>query len=197
MPCKNHVDELEGVLPCTRCGESYCGDCLVTIHGRPFCASCKSEQVLDIQSGVGSELRLATIGRRLAARFLDGGIFWGTWFVGVMLTAAFLDAARRSGPESFLATFLITGALVFLGLIAYDAIMISVRGQTLGKMALRIKVVRPDGSPVSAGQAWGRALMRGVMIHILGLVNYIPAFVTKQKTCIHDLVANTRVVNLE
>ncbi len=75
--------------------------------------------------------------------------------------------------------------------------MISVRGQTLGKMALRIKVVRPDGSPVSAGQAWGRALMRGVMIHILGLVNYIPAFVTKQKTCIHDLVANTRVVNLE
>ncbi len=198
MPCKNHVDELEGLLSCARCGESFCGDCVVTIQGRSFCASCKREQLLDIQSGVGgSELSLATLSRRMAARILDDMIFWGTWFIGLIIVLSVAGEGRREKIDSFLVFFFALGAAAFIGLILYDAIMLSVRGQTLGKMALRIKVVRPDGSPISAGQAWGRALMRGVMIHILGLVNYIPAFATKQRTCIHDLVANTRVVNLE
>ena len=45
--------------------------------------------------------------------------------------------------------------------------MLSRRGQTLGKIALKIKVVRPDGSPITTGQAWGRSLLRGIMIHVL------------------------------
>ena len=36
-------------------------------------------------------------------------------------------------------------------------------GQTVGKMALRLRVVRPDGSPITTGQAWGRAVMRLVL----------------------------------
>jgi len=32
---------------------------------------------------------------------------------------------------------------------------------------------------------------------VLALLNYIPALATKEKTCIHDLVAGTRVVNVD
>jgi len=61
-------------------------------------------------------------------------------------------------------------------------------------MALKVKVVRPDGTPITGGQAWGRALSRA-LLGFLYLVDYIPAFFTKEKTTLHDLIARTRVVN--
>src|ERR1043166_3448578 len=79
--------------------------------------------------------------------------------------------------------------------IAYEALMLGARGQTLGKMAMKIKVVRPDGTAISKGQAWGRSFMRQILASCLSIFNYLPAFFTKERTCLHDLVANTRVVN--
>ena len=72
--------------------------------------------------------------------------------------------------------------------------MLGARGQTLGKMALKVKVVNADGSPLSSGQAWGREIIRGIL-GFLYIVDYLPAFFTQQKTTLHDLVAKTRVVN--
>ena len=66
-------------------------------------------------------------------------------------------------------------------------------GQTVGKMALRLRVVRPDGSRISNGQAWGRAVMR-LVLGCLFIVDYIPYFFTDEKTTLHDMVAGTRVV---
>jgi hypothetical protein len=37
--------------------------------------------------------------------------------------------------------------------------------------------------------------MRQVLASCLSIFDYIPAFFTKERTCLHDLVANTRVVN--
>jgi uncharacterized RDD family membrane protein YckC len=67
-------------------------------------------------------------------------------------------------------------------------------GQTLGKMALKVRVVRPDGSPMSTGQVWGRVVMRTVL-GCLWIVDYIPAFFTQEKTTLHDMIAGTRVVD--
>jgi uncharacterized RDD family membrane protein YckC len=78
--------------------------------------------------------------------------------------------------------------------IAYQALMLAARGQTLGKMALKVKVVGADGSDLSTGQAWGREVMRAIL-GFLYIVDYLPAFFMKEKTTLHDLVAKTRVVN--
>src|SRR5258708_19818539 len=51
MVCANHVDVSEGVRPCARCRGPFCGDCVVTIQGLPYCATCKAEKLLDVQSG--------------------------------------------------------------------------------------------------------------------------------------------------
>jgi uncharacterized RDD family membrane protein YckC len=79
----------------------------------------------------------------------------------------------------------------------YEGMMLQARGQTLGKMALGIKVVTPDGEDISPGQAWGRALVRVIFnaLQYISLVNYLPAFFSQEKKTVHDSVAKTRVVN--
>src|SRR5258707_11869269 len=64
LHCRNHWDVVEGLRQCSRCGQTFCRDCLVDINGFAYCASCKNEQLLDVRSGV----TLTTNGRRGAVR---------------------------------------------------------------------------------------------------------------------------------
>ena len=59
--------------------------------------------------------------------------------------------------------------------------MLSSRGQTLGKMAVGIKVVTPEGQDIGAGQAWSRALVRQVFFSYFALINILPIVFTKQQ----------------
>jgi uncharacterized RDD family membrane protein YckC len=189
MICRNHVDVSAGVRRCSRCGATFCGDCLVDIQGRPYCATCKGEQLLDVRSGVDrTNLEYASIGRRFAAQFLDGLIIGLPTFI-LVFAIAFSTAMKGKPPAGFNMWFIIPSIIA----IVYEALMIKAKGQTLGKMAMKVKVVSPDGTDVSGGQAWGRAVGRA-LLGFLYIIDYIPAFFTKEKTCIHDMMARTRVV---
>jgi len=65
-------------------------------------------------------------------------------------------------------------------------------------MALKLRVVRPDGNRISAGQAWGRALSRSLLsfTRILGIVDVLMVFSSEGRT-LHDRLAKTRVISLE
>jgi uncharacterized RDD family membrane protein YckC len=198
MICRNHVDVSEGVRRCARCGGTFCGDCLVNIQGQPYCAVCKSEQLLDVRSGVDRvHMQYGTVLKRFGAIFLDGLIqavpIYAIMF-GIMGAAGmFSGGGRQPNPLVFLAIYPPAFAIPLL----YEALMLSMKnGQTVGKMALGLRVVRPDGSPISTGQAWGRAGMR-LVLNCFWIVDYIPAFFTDEKTTIHDLVAGTRVVDIQ
>ena len=72
MICRNHVDVSAGVRRCSRCGGTFCGDCLVDISGKPYCATCKTEQLLDVRSGVDvGVLDYASVPRRFVAQMID------------------------------------------------------------------------------------------------------------------------------
>jgi uncharacterized RDD family membrane protein YckC len=191
MLCRNHVDVSENVRRCARCGTPFCSDCLVDIQGRPYCAVCKSEQLLDVRSGVDrSELQLAGNGKRFAAIFIDNLITFVP-FYALFLVVMFTSAKAGGGPNPFIFLLYIP---MFAAPLLYEALMLQMKdGQTLGKMAMRVKVVRPDGSPLTSGQAWGRAGMRTVL-GCIWIGDYIPAFFTKEKTTLHDMIAGTRVV---
>ena len=197
MICRNHVDVSEGVRRCARCGATFCRDCLVEISGQPYCATCKTEQLLDVRSGVQSGvLDIAPIGRRIGAYLLDALVLYVVnTFVGFVLGMAIALAARTGGSPAGVGSTsaamagCVSGLVGLLIAIAYDAIMVATMGQTLGKKALKMKVVSESGADVTTGQAWGRALAK--MIPFAAFV----ALFNDEKKGIHDMLAHTRVVN--
>ncbi len=197
--CKNHPEVYFGNVRCSRCGEWFCPNCRVEIDGRPYCAQCKTEYVRDLQAGVSApgagDLPYATIGRRFGAVFLDGLIFtvpYIGWFIYMMATAG------AEGEPSVGAMIGLAFVLLWLtvGRVVYEGVMLGRGGQTLGKRALDIKVVTPEGHDIRPGQAWGRSVMRFVLDSCLSLINYLPALFTKEKTAVHDMVVKTRVVDV-
>lgn len=193
MICRNHVEVSEGVRRCARCMTPYCGDCLVEINGRPYCATCKQEQLLDVRSGVDrTRLDLASRWRRLGALILDGMI---TGIPLWTLAAIFVWAPTFQGKETAFAWNFLSIPFTILGFL-YEGLMLQNKdGQTLGKMALRVRVVQMDGSSITSGQAWGRSGIRMILGFCCAPADYIPALFTEEKTALHDMAANTRVVN--
>ncbi len=194
MECSNHPSITGGISRCIRCGRPFCQSCLVRIRGGAYCAACKGEQVRDIQSGtVRGELELASVGRRFGALWIDSMVFTVPAMVFAIVLVPALATAGYD-PETLSGILMLILMVGFvLVWIVYEGLMLQYRGQTLGKMALGIKVVTPEGNEISAGQAWGRAVLRQVFFSYLSLINYLPALFTRQRTCIHDLVAKTRV----
>jgi uncharacterized RDD family membrane protein YckC len=191
MICRNHVDVLEGIRRCARCQTPFCRNCLVEIQGRPYCATCKDEQLLDVRSGVATAgtLEYASIWARFGGVFLDNLLLAVPIYV-VFFALAF--ATQKNGAPNPLINF-VSVPLSFAQVL-YEGLMLSNKnGQTLGKIAVRVRVVRPDGSPITQGQAWGRTVMR-LVLGCLCFVDYIPAFFTPEKTTLHDMIAGTRVV---
>ena len=195
-PCPNHPDVLSGLQHCARCGVGYCADCLVPVRGRLHCATCKDEQLRDVMAGRGPALAIAGPGRRFMAQVVDGLILMVPFFVVLVVT---VFGAPRGGPapEAFNPFSWLMIVWLF-GIVVYEALFLSHNGQTLGKIALGLRVVRPDGTKISAGQAWGRAFSRSLLsfTRILGIVDVLMVFSSEGRT-LHDRMAKTRVIKIE
>jgi uncharacterized RDD family membrane protein YckC len=197
MTCTFHPGAEGSIVRCARCLRPFCSDCLVRLGGRPYCGDCKLEQIRDAQSGVpAAQFELATLGKRFIALFIDGMIVGAPTMIVFIIVIVY--AVVSSGGKSQMPT-----GLNFIGLvqipimIIYEGLMLGrKRGQTFGKMAMNLRVVQPDGSDITRGQAWGRAVVRSLMASLLSLINYLPAFFTNEKTALHDMAAKTRVVSL-
>jgi len=66
-------------------------------------------------------------------------------------------------------------------------------GATPGKMALGLKVVNPDGTPISYGRAFGRSAAE-IVSRLICFIGYILAAFDPQKRALHDHIASTRVI---
>jgi uncharacterized RDD family membrane protein YckC len=197
--CKNHPDVYFGNVRCARCGDWFCPNCRVEIDGRPYCAQCKTEYLRDLQAGVagtgGALLNYASVGRRFGAIFLDGllfGIPYGIWLVFTIATA---EAEGTPSTVSMIGLVFVI-LWITVGRVVYEGLMLSRSGQTLGKRAMGVKVVTPEGHDLRAGQAWGRALLRFLLENCLSIIDYLPALFTKEKTTVHDMAAKTRVIDV-
>lgn len=78
---------------------------------------------------------------------------------------------------------------------AYKTIFISQGGQTPGKMAAGIKVIRVTGEPVGVGRALARAVSEYLSAFTLCLGYIAAAF--PDKRALHDYIAGTRVVYVD
>ncbi|HLY76072.1 MAG TPA: RDD family protein [Planctomycetota bacterium] len=199
MPCALHPMVLDNLNPCSRCGKTYCPDCLVELKGNRFCAVCKAEAVKDMQSGVsGTELPLATVGRRFAAMFIDGLIQAVVWVPLLIAFGFFTVKVQGPGPAGQAVgagAQVILQIVIFGIMLAYEGLFLQMKSATPGKMALGLRVVTAEGSPVSPGQAWLRPFIRS-LLGFCWLVDYVPAMFRKDRCTIHDLAAKTRVIKV-
>jgi len=127
----------------------------------------------------------------------------GAGLIDLLLLAA-VDAVvlyltlRVAGLQNTLADLLVLPPVPLLGFLAllgfgYVAAFTVAGGQTIGKMALSLRVIGDDGRPVDVAGAMLRALGCMLVPLTLGL-SYLPALFTSGHRALHDRLAGTRVV---
>lgn len=144
-------------------------------------------------SAVGIHEDVHVTGRRILATLVDGLLFGA---VGVAMAYFFgtITVHDTFGLEAQLGG---VAWLVFSALIAiYYVLMEGYLGQTLGKMALGIKVVREDTGEVPGLKA---AIIRTLLRIVDGLASYLVAFiaviVSGKRQRLGDMAAHTLVVH--
>ncbi|HWY72675.1 MAG TPA: RDD family protein [Burkholderiaceae bacterium] len=156
-----------------------------------------SANVADIASQQGA--LLASRWRRLFAIWIDG---FALYALGVLLARAGLPTAwSKVSPN-------VTNLFAFNPLALIDMVLFLLvngyllvdRGQTVGKAALGMRIVRPDGSKVSAARMLGLRYGVGFSSNLIpalgvlyGLVDCVMIF-RKSRRCLHDEIADTIVV---
>lgn len=122
--------------------------------------------------------------------------FWASLLDGVVLSALFIIIRYLLGV-SLTEPPLGIQLLEWLVSIVYSVALTVRFGQTLGKMALGIRVIRQDGSP----NTWGPILLRETIgkfvSFIILLIGYIMAAFDSKKRALHDRIAGTYVVRIQ
>jgi uncharacterized RDD family membrane protein YckC len=135
---------------------------------------------------------------------LPGFVVLGAGFIQLILAASqgqqpdlsSLDMSRLLLGVSLLGLAVLTLSIV-------QIVMISTRGQSIGKRILGIRIVRhPDGSKAGFVNGW---LIRSFVIGIIGAIPWLGMIFTlvdicfifrEDRRCIHDLMAGTYVVKV-
>ena len=191
----------QNLINCTVCDKQFPENELVRYQKDLVCVDCKSSYFQRIREGVaapGSKAQqYSSVGRRFVALMLDGVIlFMVQMILNLIFVGSLLGAGMRNHAMSgaALGGTLIVGVLsLFIG-VAYFVFFLGWKGATPGKMALKIKVVKPDGQPISYGQAFLRyigTIVSGIIIFI----GYIMAIFDDEKRALHDRIASTRVIH--
>lgn len=156
-------------------------------------------------------VQLASMSNRLIARLIDSAIlFIAAIILFVLFIAISAGLAGTDDDGSSLGVFLLFSIffapLFFLAFYLYEAIMIGLWGATVGKMLMKIKVVKPrNGNVPGLGAGFVRFLIPGLcgLIPFIGGLGSLVCLIsptfdsTGRRQGWHDKVANTVVVSAQ
>lgn len=91
---------------------------------------------------------------------------------------------------------LLVQALVFTFTGAYFVISWRRGGQTIGMKAWRLRITRPDGTPIDTKQALMRYVVALISLLAVG-IGFFWALFDSQRRTLHDIAAKTVLVQLE
>jgi hypothetical protein len=91
MQCKNHP-EIPATDRCAGCAEAFCPDCLVTMSGQKYCASCK---VMALKGQAPVVIEEATIPCKEASEALKYAII-GIFCFGIILEPIAINKALKA-----------------------------------------------------------------------------------------------------
>ena len=128
--------------------------------------------------------------------------FWPRWFAYVLdtnisifsgaIVGGLLFAALGFDDVAYLNPYVLLFAFVYLW--AYNALLISKKGATPGKMLLKLKVIDEDGNNLSLGRATLRYVVKNTisMIFLIGFAFFF--FNKKKRQTLHDLAGKSFVI---
>lgn len=184
------------ILFCSQCGQpkpehelAHFGDVLV-------CAACKPAYAQRLSEGLAGPkvFHYGGFWIRFVALFIDGLI---TGFASATVEAILLPRLAFSRPGAVPAMAIATVGVAYLVGIgiscAYESLFVYKLGATPGKIIFGLRVVRPDGGPISLGRSVGRYFAK-MLSGIVLAIGYIMAAFDVENRALHDMLVDTRVI---
>ena len=175
----------------------FCPDCGQDNPGEArFCRACGAAlEVSPLAEPVGTAAAVGSVEYagfwiRFVAWIIDAVIVWiGTTVLSALgLYVAFYGPAYNTGSATSFLVLLI-GPLYFV-------LLTGLRGQTLGKMALGIQVVRRNGQAPGIGYAALREVIGKLVSSILLFMGFFWIGWDEKKQGWHDKIAGTQVIKV-
>lgn len=156
--------------------------------------------------GNGRVCTLASPGKRLGARIIDMVLLAVAMFIvaalGIGGSAALGSSGTDAGAGAALGAFFMTMFTVLALTVVYEVSLTALRGQTVGKMAVGIRVARADNGEVPG---WGKSIVRWalptlmcfipILGWIAGLLTYVSLTWDDRRQGWHDKAAATVVID--
>jgi uncharacterized RDD family membrane protein YckC len=143
---------------------------------------------IETTQNVNIEYEIASVGDRIVATIIDGLIMGGYFFV---LFIIFINVIK---PTGFGPGFVIVLFLLYLPVILYSLLCeVFMNGQSFGKRAMKIRVIRLDGRQPTFGNYLVRWVLR---IVDNGVVALIAVVASGKGQRLGDMAAGTCVIKL-
>jgi uncharacterized RDD family membrane protein YckC len=142
--------------------------------------------VIDPAAGI----QLADRGTRLGAALLDGLVLFVMVYLPFMLSLI----GAKTGSRSWVG--LVVGGIGFIAWMFFTVKLLGENGQSIGKKACKIKLLRKDGSEVSISRVIIARNLANTVLGVIPLYGVIDSLFIfgSQRRCVHDYIADTIVV---
>lgn len=194
-----------GTLYCAECGKPSTADELARFGNLLICPACKNNYAQKLREGAAQPAAAAYAGFwiRVLGYLVDiiilgvvAGVLQVTVIGSMIRIPPRIQPGAPPDPAVFAPLLGMLG-LVYLIQIAiaacYEGFFVAKLGATPGKLVIGVKVVRPDGSAVSLGRAFGRYFAK-ILSSMILFIGFIMIGFDSQKRGLHDMICDTRVV---
>ena len=186
---------------CPNCGRSnpenaqFCAGCGQPVQGtHRLCSNCGSQLQPDDRfcPVCGAASRVTVAGAGAVGRAVPVETeYMGFW---IRVAAALIDAVLTGVAGAIITAVTGTPYITSVLSIAYYVLLTGLKGQTLGKMALGIKVVNAQGDVPGIGRAALREIVGKFVSAIVILLGYFWIGWDREKRGWHDHISGTYVV---
>lgn len=179
-----------GIHNCSECGRVFPESDMIRYENKWICGTCKPRFLQKLKEGVTPTGMLVYAGFwiRFGAKFIDGILLF---ILNRTLLTVLLPVLGYGQGSLYLIQLI--AYLIDLSIVAFFN---GKFGATPGKMALKLKIVRPDGQPITYARAAGRYVAELLSAFTL-LIGYMMAGWDEQKRALHDRICDTRVIRTD
>jgi uncharacterized RDD family membrane protein YckC len=133
---------------------------------------------------------------RVVAVLIDSALIFAAQMILNLILVVALGLLIDGFDSESLAMFAVLCLFGFTLGMVYYVFFTAHGGQTPGKMAVRIKVIRTDGTEIGLGKAFYREVVCKFISAIIFYIGYLMVAFDEKKQGLHDRMAETYVVKL-